>query len=92
MNNHIHDQRRQYQHHIDIEELPFPASCIQIPDNAMNSYYTKVDAMQPPAMVSPYGPLAVDLSSTKHTEHLPQNDGSTRNNKLRSMVFPSRLH
>lgn len=45
----LHDQKKQCQLGIDREGLPFPASCIQIPDSVRNSYYTKVDAMQLPA-------------------------------------------
>jgi len=45
----LHDQKRQCQHGIDREALPFPASCIQIPDSERNSYYTMVDARRLPA-------------------------------------------
>lgn len=62
MNVYLHDQRRQYQHRIDIEVPPSPASCIQIPDSVMNSYYTKAGAMQLPAKGSHCGQLDANLS------------------------------
>ena len=62
MNGYLHDQRRQYQHCNHTEVLPSPASCIQIPDSVMNSYYTKVGAMQLPAKGSHCGRLDPNLS------------------------------
>lgn len=62
MNGYLHDQRRQYQHCNDTEVPPSPASCIQIPDNVMNSYYTKVGAMQQQAKGSHCGRLDANLS------------------------------
>lgn len=66
----LHDQKKQYRHHIDTEVLPFLASCIQILGSEKNSYYTKVDAMQLPTKGSQCGLIYVDLPLAKHTELL----------------------
>lgn len=66
----LHDQKRQYQCHIDKEALPFAVSCIQIPDSVMSSCYTKEDAMQLQPKGS-HGDLSCEgLPGAKHTEHL----------------------
>lgn len=85
----LHDQKKQYQHHIDTELIPFPASCIQIPDNVKNSCYTKVDAMLPRAKGSQCGLLYEDLSLAKKIEHLEQrlNENSWNCNRILKKSF-----
>lgn len=70
----LRDQKKQYRRHTDTELLPFPVSCIQIPDNVKNSCYTKVDAMQLPARGLLCGLCIVDLSLAKHIEHLEKSE------------------
>lgn len=71
---HLHDQKKQCQHHIDIEAFPFLASYIQIPDSVMNSYYTMENATQLLAKGSHCGLFGIGLSEAKNTEHLKYKD------------------
>nr|GMD72140.1 hypothetical protein Iba_chr12fCG5720 [Ipomoea batatas] len=66
---HEHVRKRRCQLHIDTRLLPFLASCIQIPDSVMSSYYTKENAMQQLATGLCCDLISSSLREAKNTEH-----------------------
>lgn len=92
----LHGQRKQYQHHFDIEVLPFLASCIQILDSVKSSYYTKVDAKQQPAKGSHSGLHFADLALATYTELLQLRiikfNSCIENSDIRIGIYIQALH